>query len=530
MNVGRRRWTPTRTLVGVLVLVAAILLVSSSADAAVRRYALVVGANVGDAGEVELRYAESDAKRIGKILREMGGFPPENVLFLDGATSDDVRRTLITINSRVRETSGDSMLFVFYSGHADSESLHLRGTRLPMDELKGLVDGSPATARVLVIDACRSGSVTRVKGGKKGPSFAIDVDERLTAKGVAILTSSAAGEDSQESDQLAASFFTHYLASGLIGAADRDGDGQVTLSEAFTYASERTLIATAGTIAGPQHPTYRFDLGGQGDLVLTAPRQRTVGFGELTFPAAGNYIVQRSSGSGPVVAEVAAENGGRRLAVAAGNYHVTRRETDHLLEGRFAVADGGTTPVARERMTPIAYAQVVRKGGTSRTRVVSAYVAAGRRGPVLEFEPAPHRDLGVRVDFKPLSLDLRLTALDVELPERQDVPTVGFEERALSVAAVRSIDLGPSSVGFGLETGVFRMERMHPLLDGTRPEITGFFYGPVLQAEVPVWRRLHVRLDGGLLAHSLKPPRTEEENRFVTTVTYRISAGLGLYF
>jgi hypothetical protein len=95
------------------------------------------------------------------------------------------------------------------------------------------------------------------------------------------MTSSAEGEDSQESDALSGSFFTHYFNSGLIGAADQNHDGLVTLAEAFSFASEQTYRATVATAAGPQHPTFRFDLGGRQDLVLARPRTPRKGLGLL---------------------------------------------------------------------------------------------------------------------------------------------------------------------------------------------------------------------------------------------------------
>src|SRR5690349_3160776 len=65
-----------------VILIAAVVLFALPAEAAVRRYALVVGSNEGDASEVRLRYAETDAQRMGRVLREHGEFPPENVLVL----------------------------------------------------------------------------------------------------------------------------------------------------------------------------------------------------------------------------------------------------------------------------------------------------------------------------------------------------------------------------------------------------------------------------------------------------------------
>jgi hypothetical protein len=332
------------------------------ADAEENRYAILIGSNAGDAGEVLLRYAESDAERVGETLRTLGGFSSGNVTILRGRSPSEVKRVLSETNERIRKAQGDTLLFIFYSGHADAESLHLAGAHLPLGELKALVATSPSAARVLVVDACRSGALTRVKGGRPAPSFDVRVEPPAGATGLAILTSSAAGEDSQESDQLSASFFTHYLVSALMGAADRDQDGRVTLSEAFGYSSDRTLAATVSTLAGPQHPTYRVDLGGRGDLVLTRPGESSRDVGVLVFASAGSYLVHRGA-NGAVVAELATEAAGARLAVTAGSYEVIRREPTFLLKGRVEVASGATALVDPRLLQRVEYAQRVRKGG-----------------------------------------------------------------------------------------------------------------------------------------------------------------------
>ena len=79
----------------------------------------------------------------------------EDIVVLQDANDSDARRALIDLNSRVRGQSS-ALLFVYYSGHGDADTLHLSGSRLPLDELRGLVSGSAAAVRVLVIDACRS--------------------------------------------------------------------------------------------------------------------------------------------------------------------------------------------------------------------------------------------------------------------------------------------------------------------------------------------------------------------------------------
>jgi hypothetical protein len=129
--------------------------------------------------------------------------------------------------------------------------------------------------RLAFLDSCQSGKVIGVKGGRRGPGFDIRVTDEITSRGYAIITSSARDELSQESTEIRGAFFTHFLVSGLRGAADASGDGRVTLSEAYRYAYSRTLARTSATVGGSQHPMYDFELRGRGEVVLT----RTAGSG-----------------------------------------------------------------------------------------------------------------------------------------------------------------------------------------------------------------------------------------------------------
>src|SRR5581483_265065 len=135
------------------------------------------------------------------------------------------------------------------------------------DELRALVQSSSANLRLLIVDACRSGTVTRVKGVTPAAEFAIKLEDQVESQGVAILSSSAADETSQEADRLRASFFSHHLVNALRGAADQNGDGRVTLGEAYAYTYLETLRSSGQTLA-LQHPTYSYDVKGRGDVVL----------------------------------------------------------------------------------------------------------------------------------------------------------------------------------------------------------------------------------------------------------------------
>lgn len=351
---------------GISLLVAiAVCLSSVDCLASVRRYALVIGNDRGDAADISLRYAETDAQRVYDTLKDLGGFEPADMVLLRGESATRAQATLISLNDRIRATIAagtEVLLFVYYSGHAGADALHMSGTRFDLPQLEQLVRGSSATFRILAVDACRSGALTRVKGGHSAPPFDIRIDEHLSEQGLVLLSSSSANEDAQESDALKGSFFTHYFVSALLGAGDVDGDGTITLEEAYRYTYDATLRSSSQTLAGLQHPTFRYELRGAGRLSLTQLPLAGVARSTLTFPAGRTYLVLSGSDRGPVVGEVNDVAVGRRLSVRPGRYFVRGRTTDVLLEGNVDAPAGGTVDVTDDRLHRIAYARLVRKG------------------------------------------------------------------------------------------------------------------------------------------------------------------------
>ncbi len=362
-----------------------LLLLAAPARAEVERYAVIVGHDAGAADEQKLRFAESDAQRLGELLGEVGGVRDENKIVLRGKTADQVRRALIATNERIRvgqRAGREAMLIVYYSGHGDADALHLGGTRFDLRELEALVRGSSASIRLLVIDACRSGAVTRVKGGKPGAPIALSAPPEAPGEGVIVLTASTAGEDAQESDQLAGSFFTHFLLSALRGAADDNRDQTVTVAEAFAYTREQTILASSRTLAGTQHPTFHYDLRGRADIVLAdlgSDKTR----GRLTLPDGATYLVIRERGG--VVGEIVAGAKQRSLSLPQGSYRVRGRARDALLEGTVTVTAARETTVQASALERIAYARLVRKGGGDVLDRVSGWqVGAVAQTPIID--------------------------------------------------------------------------------------------------------------------------------------------------
>ena len=306
----------------------------AAAGRAIHRFALFVGEQEGGEGTRPLHYAERDARRMHAILTRLGGVREIDAVLLAGAEAGDLRKALAGMLARAgaAKAAGEATQVLFYySGHSKDGELRLRDTRLPMSEVRGLLANADADVRIGLFDSCQSGVITRAKGVRTAPAF--DVQQARVAdagpKGLVLIASSASDEESQESDEISASFFTHYLATGLLGDADASGDGKVTLAEAYAYAYGRTVGSTAGSAAGAQHPVYLYDLGGAGDVVLTelAPSP-----GGLLFGAAQEGVYVVLDGGKRAIAEVAKPRGEvRRLSLAPGRYTVKKRDGDQLL-------------------------------------------------------------------------------------------------------------------------------------------------------------------------------------------------------
>src|SRR5262249_27986899 len=108
-----------------------------------QRYALVIGANPGWSSDRPLRYAETDAERMRDVLVALGGFAPDRVDLLRDPSTADVRTALRKLDRTLRSSSEDTLVFIYYSGHADDQNLHLRGEPMTHQELQASLRGLP---------------------------------------------------------------------------------------------------------------------------------------------------------------------------------------------------------------------------------------------------------------------------------------------------------------------------------------------------------------------------------------------------
>jgi hypothetical protein len=348
-----------------------------SADA-LERFALVVGANSGGAGRPQLKYAVSDAERFARVMVELGGVTPGNELVLRQPKLHELTGAFDTLARRVadgRRAGHRTELVVYYSGHADESGLLLGDDRYSYRTLRDRLDGIPADVRIAVLDACSSGAFTRLKSGRPRPPFL--VDESSDMRGHAFLTSSSDTEAAQESDRIRASYFTHYLVSGLRGAADLSGDGKVTLNEAYQFAFNETLGRTVDSKGGAQHPSYDISMSGTGDVVMTDVRQTTATL-VLAEALEGRFFVRNAARE--LIVELYKPRGRRvELAVEAGGYEIRLEREHESLVAHTDITDGSRVVVDPRQFGQAAAPEpTVRRGDTPTPPEPPRLAVAGR--------------------------------------------------------------------------------------------------------------------------------------------------------
>ncbi len=132
------------------------------------------------------------------------------------------------------------------------------------------------------------------------------------------------------------------------------------------------------------------------------------------------------------------------------------------------------------------------------------------------------------MDLRQFSLELRLGFGQSELNNgRLDILT---REITTAVDALRAFDLGPLTLDIGLELGgSWLLQALHDPMQKDRSSF-GPFVGAVGQLEVPLWRRLYLRVELAGVFYFLHAYDINSGVMTSTEATFRASGGLGVYF
>ncbi len=262
-----------------------------------RRVALVIGVEDYRNGIPQLAYAVDDAQAMARALIESGSFLPQDVIVLTSSSPDPTllptRVHILEQLERLQHQEGVDLALVYFSGHGSAEDVGgqrenyifpqdtsmsvLEDSGLKISTLLAMTEAIPASARLVLLDACRNDpnakSVSNASGGF--------MQERYNLEGTVALFGVPFGQTAQEVEGLGHGAFTAFLVEGLEGHADGYGgapDGVVSVQEVYRYA--RDHLAELPRDGGPQEPTFAGEWRGD-DLAIVNVR----GHEPVTCPA-----------------------------------------------------------------------------------------------------------------------------------------------------------------------------------------------------------------------------------------------------
>jgi hypothetical protein len=330
----------------VSVLAAAALFSLLAAEPAPDVYALVIGHNGGREGLPALRFADDDALRLARTFAALPGHKqswvftePDDatqaVLHAAGLAVPPLReptraalfaaRDELKAKLSARAAGRRATVYLFYAGHGVEGRLLLKPEDGAVEsgisgaELKQLAASLPADDVVLFVDACRAQSLFTSRGAT-GPDLTAQIaqlDARATAARLGVLAAAQSNQPAGETERLQGGFFSHVLASGLVGGADVDGDEVVRFGELAAFVAFHTERLTG------QRPWFEPP---GGELQAATVRLHGATWLRLTEDAVGRMQISSTTGA-PYFAEVNKARGrALRLALPPGRYRIVKSE------------------------------------------------------------------------------------------------------------------------------------------------------------------------------------------------------------
>jgi len=228
-----------------------------------QRYAVIIGVGGYEHEDIPaLKFAEHDAQALADLLIGKAGYPKDNVTLLTDATPNKptLQNISVALGSLRRATADDAVL-IYFSGRGgretdasgkerdglakyliarDTEPDSLFSTALRWSDFEERILPRIRAGRlVMLFDADFSGNGAGRSYSKqttRAAGVSAEFLERLArATGRVLITASSGNESALDAPDFRHGVFTHFVLQGLEGAADRDRDGFVTVSELYTF-------------------------------------------------------------------------------------------------------------------------------------------------------------------------------------------------------------------------------------------------------------------------------------------------------
>ena len=142
------------------------------------RFAVLVANSDGGSRFERLKYTENDIANMEKALTDFCGFDESRIYRLVDEDPDDLDEKINELKTVCGKSDEDHLVLFYYSGHAQEGRLLMGGEEYKLGRLREHMQSFPASMRIGILDACQSGSYTRLKGGKLAEPFLFEQESK----------------------------------------------------------------------------------------------------------------------------------------------------------------------------------------------------------------------------------------------------------------------------------------------------------------------------------------------------------------
>jgi hypothetical protein len=242
------------------------------------KHALIIGnSHYEDPTLAKLKTPGADVRGLAELLRDgaIGQF--ESVRTVIDESEAITRRAIAGFFAQGKP---DELLLLYFSGHGvldDKGRLYLaakdtqrdlpQATAIPAAFITDGMDSSRSRRQVLILDCCHSGAFARGARSATGAKAITETTFEGVGYGRAVLTATDATQYAWEGEAVIGSaensVFTHHMIEGLrSGAADADGDGDITLEELYDYIYSHVVKQT------PKQTPRKWSYNQEGEFII----------------------------------------------------------------------------------------------------------------------------------------------------------------------------------------------------------------------------------------------------------------------
>lgn len=198
----------------------------------------------------DLPYTLNEAEAVYYFLRSPKGglVPAENICLLTDSRASR-NNILFQAKTLFAKAKKNDRVILYFGGHGGEgffcpcDYNGFYDSALTYDDIKAIFKCAKCETKLMFADACYSGGIkgNDRKTDENARKIKIKSADNLN---VVVMVASKADEFSWQTSKFEMGVFTHFLIEGLGGAANRDGNGYVTIQELYYYVFHKVMEET----------------------------------------------------------------------------------------------------------------------------------------------------------------------------------------------------------------------------------------------------------------------------------------------